>query len=99
MDVGVTESRSESNFMKNLSRAAALGLALAPCGLLGDVASADDQTSFHSDLRGIWGFENCTENDADFFVAHGSVAILMEITCESAQVEVRAWQMPSGEWV
>ena len=21
------------------------------------------------------------------------------ITCESAQVEVRAWQMPSGEWV
>ena len=64
--------------MKNLSRAAALGLALAPCGLLGDVASADDQTSFHSDLRGIWGFENCTENDANFFVAHGSVAILIE---------------------
>ena len=21
------------------------------------------------------------------------------ITCESTQVEVRAWQMPSGEWV
>ena len=21
------------------------------------------------------------------------------ITCESAKVEVRAWQMPSGEWV
>ena len=24
---------------------------------------------------------------------------ILGITCESAQVEVRAWQMPSGEWV
>ena len=27
-----------------------------------------------------------------------SDSLVLGITCESAQVEGRAWQMPSGEW-
>ena len=49
--------------MKNLSRAAALGIGLTAWSLLGGTASAQDQTSIHPDLRGIWGLESCTEND------------------------------------
>ena len=64
--------------MKNLSRAAALGIGLTAWSLLGGTASAQDQTSIHPDLRGIWGLESCTENDAGFLVAHGTLVVLIE---------------------
>lgn len=61
-----------------VSRAAALGIGLTVVSLMGGTASAQAQTLIHPDLRGIWGFDSCIENGADFLVAHGTMAVLIE---------------------
>lgn len=63
---------------KNLSRAAALSMGLVASSLLANIVSAQDQKTIHQDLRGIWGFESCTKNTADFMVAHGTMVALIE---------------------
>jgi len=85
--------------IKNLSRASALSIGLTVCGLLASVASAQDQTSIHPDLRGIWSFENCTENDGGFLVAHGMMAVLIEGGDASFQPLVTAPDLDAAGWV
>jgi hypothetical protein len=73
----MTENRGGSIFMKKQGRAAILGIGLAASSLLANGVFAQGQTSIHPELRGIWGLESCTENGADFLVAHGTMAVLI----------------------
>lgn len=63
--------------MRKSSRALIQRIALAASSVAASTAFGQDQTSVHPDLRGIWGFESCTDNDAGFLVAHGTSIILI----------------------
>lgn len=64
--------------MKKNSRVAILSIGLAASSLSASVVFAQDQANIHPDLRGAWSFESCTENDADFLVAHGTMVVVIE---------------------
>lgn len=85
--------------MKKLSRAAILSIGLVAGGLVGSVASAQGQTTIHPDLRGIWSFESCAENDATFLVAHGTMVVLIEDGDARSQSLVTGPDPDDAGWV
>lgn len=84
---------------RNLRRAAVLSIGLTAWSLLGGTASAQGQTTIHPDLRGIWSFESCAENDAGFLVAHGTVVVLIEDGDASSQSLVTDTDPDDAGWV
>ena len=66
---------------------------------MGGTASAQAQTLIHRDLRGIWGFDSCIENGADFLVAHGTMAVLIEGGDASSQSLVTDTDPDDAGWV
>lgn len=95
----ISEKRGESLLTKNLSRASALSIGLTAWGLLSGSAFAQDQTSIHPDLRGVWSFENCADNDASFLVAHGTMVVLIEGGDASSLALVTAPDLDAASWV
>jgi hypothetical protein len=63
--------------MKKLSRAAIMCMMLPAFILVASTVLGQGQTSVPHDLRGIWSFDSCPENDGEFLVVHGTSIIFL----------------------